>query len=62
MFAMATPSQRSAVILAFVAAALSFAAAAITFFKTGQVRLTPLAGGVFMVALGISGLAKLRQR
>jgi hypothetical protein len=57
---MASSAQKFAVILAFVAAALSFLAAAIG-FSNGRVPLTPLAGGALMLALGVSGLARLRN-
>ncbi|HEY7501722.1 MAG TPA: hypothetical protein VH740_24600 [Vicinamibacterales bacterium] len=58
-----TPSQRTLVVwLAFIAAALSFTAAAITFSRTGRIEATPVFGGLFMLALGIAGVAKLRQR
>jgi hypothetical protein len=58
---MATPSQRAAVILAFVAGTLSLLAAAVGYYKTGQLRLTPVAGGLFMIALGVSGAIRLRN-
>ncbi len=57
-----TPSQKLAVVLAFVASALSLIAAALAFSRTGRIEATPLFGGLFMLALGIGGLAKLRQR
>jgi hypothetical protein len=56
-----TPTQRLAVLLAFVAAALSFSALAVIFAQTGAVEATPLFGGLLMLALGLSGLSKLRQ-
>jgi hypothetical protein len=59
---MATSSQKMAVVLAFVAAALSLSAAAIGYAQTGVVRVTPLGGGIFMLALGITGLIRLRAR
>ena len=57
---MATSAQKSAVALAFLAASLSFASAAVRFGQDGEIRLTPLAGGVFMLALAIGGLMRLR--
>ena len=59
---MASSSQRAAVVLAFVAGALSLLAAAIDYSATGQVRLTPLAGGLFMIALGVTGLMRIRKQ
>lgn len=61
---MATPpttTQKTAVVLAFVAAALSFSAVAIGIFSTGTIEATPLFGGLFMLALGMSGYYRLRQ-
>jgi hypothetical protein len=58
---MPTRSQKLAVVLAFVAAALSLAAAAIRFFEDGSVDATPLVGGFFMLALGIGGYWRLKQ-
>ena len=57
---MATPAQKIAVVLAFVAAGLSFGAVAVGFSRTGRVDLTPLAGGLLMLALGVSGVLKIR--
>jgi hypothetical protein len=57
-----TRSQKVAVALAFLAAILSFAAAGARFFRDGAVDLTPLFGGLFMLALGISGYARLRSQ
>jgi hypothetical protein len=57
-----TSTQRTAVGLAFVAAALSFAALALTFWRTGRIEATPLFGGLVMLALGIGGYMKLRAR
>ncbi len=56
---MATPTQKLAVFLAFVAAALSFAAVAATYFRTGSILVTPLGGGAVMLALGVSGYNRL---
>ena len=50
-----------AVWLAFLAAALSFLAVAVTYTRTGRIEVTPLFGGLFMLALGIAGRAKLRR-
>ena len=58
---MATSSQRIAVRLAFVAGMLSLVAAAVGYYQTGEVRITPLAGGLFMIALGLTGLGRIRK-
>ena len=57
---MATTTQRLAVALAFVAAALSFAAVLMRYVKTGEIPVTQLAGGAFMLALGIGGYQRLK--
>jgi hypothetical protein len=57
-----TPQQKFAVVLAFVAAALSFSALAFGIVRTGTIQATPLFGGLIMLALGLSGYAMLRQR
>jgi hypothetical protein len=57
----ATHTQKLAVWLAFVAAALSLAAAALTFSRTGRLEATPLFGGLFMLALAIAGVVKLAR-
>jgi hypothetical protein len=54
-----TPTQKLAVVLAFIAAALSLAAVAVGYSRTGEIRVTPLGGGVVMLALGISGYRRL---
>ena len=62
---MATPStsgQKLAVVLAFVAAALSFTALAIGYSRTGAIDSTPLFGGLFMLALGLAGYSRLRKQ
>ena len=56
---MATSTQKLAVILAFVAAALSFAAVAVGYAQTGEIRVTPLGGGAVMLALGVSGYKRI---
>jgi hypothetical protein len=56
-----TSGQRLAVALAFMAGALSFAAAASAYFRTGSVPYTPLFGGLFMLALAIAGYQRLRN-
>lgn len=56
---MATSTQKLAVVLAFVAAALSFAAVVVGYTQTGTIRVTPLGGGALMLALGISGYKRL---
>jgi hypothetical protein len=57
----ATSTQRLAVWLAFVAAALSFAAVALAAMRTGRIEATPLFGGIVMLVLGAAGVARLRQ-
>jgi hypothetical protein len=56
-----TPAQKLAVLLAFVASALSFAVLAFSFVRTGAIQATPLFGGLLMLALGVTGYARLRQ-
>ena len=46
--------------VAFLAALLSFVAVAVEFSRSGRLALTPLGGGMLMLALGISGLLKIR--
>jgi len=58
---MARPAQKAAVTLAFAAAALSFIAVAIELAASGEISVTPLIGGVFMLALAIAGVFKLRN-
>jgi hypothetical protein len=55
-----TSTQRFAVALAFMVGALSLAAAASAYFRTGSVPYTPLFGGLFMLALAIAGYRRLR--
>jgi hypothetical protein len=59
---MPTRSQKLAVALAFVAAALSLTAAAISFFRDGTLDTTPIFGGLLMLALGIGGISKIRKK
>jgi hypothetical protein len=56
---MATSTQKLTVVLAFIAAALSFAAVAVGYVQTGTIRITPLGGGALMLALGVSGYKRL---
>jgi hypothetical protein len=56
-----TQTQKLAVLLAFVAAALSFSVRAYRFMRTGAIQATPLVGGVLMLVLALSGYARLRQ-
>ena len=56
---MATSTQKLAVALAFVAAALSFAAVAVGYARTGEIRVTPLGGGVVMLVLALSGYKRI---
>ena len=46
-------------VLAFLAAALSLAAAVLVFVKRGEIATTPLFGGIFMLALGLVGYSRL---
>jgi hypothetical protein len=55
----ASSTQKLAVVVAFIAAALSFAAVAVGYVQTGTIRITPLGGGVLMLALGISGYKRI---
>jgi hypothetical protein len=54
------PAQKLAVLLAFVAAAMSYAVLAYSFMRTGAIQATPLFGGVLMLVLGLSGYARVR--
>jgi hypothetical protein len=56
-----TPAQKLAVILAFVAAALSFSVLVYSFVRTGAIQATPLFGGLLMLALGLGGYSRFRQ-
>jgi hypothetical protein len=56
---MATSTQKLTVVLAFVAAALSFVAVVVGYVQSGTIRITPLGGGVVMLALGISGYKRI---
>jgi hypothetical protein len=56
-----TSTQRTAVALAFLAAAFSLAAVALTAMRTGRIEAVPLFGGLLMLALGIAGVARLRS-
>jgi len=57
---MATSTQRLAVFLAFTAAVLSLAAVAVSYFRTGDIPVTPLGGGAVMLFLAISGYQRLK--
>jgi hypothetical protein len=57
----ANSTQKLAVWLAFIAAALSFTAVGIAAARTGRIEATPLFGGIVMLVLGVSGVARLRQ-
>ena len=57
---MATSTQKLAVFLAFLAAGLSFAAVAVSYYKTGTIPLTPLGGGAVMLVLAVSGYGRLK--
>jgi hypothetical protein len=56
---MPSSTQKLAVVLAFIAAALSFAAVAVGYVQTGTIRITPLGGGALMLALGIGGYKRI---
>ena len=56
-----TSAQKLAVMLAFVAAALSFSVLVYSFVRTGAIQATPLFGGLLMLALGLGGYSRLRQ-
>jgi lipopolysaccharide export LptBFGC system permease protein LptF len=58
----ATSTQKLAVWLAFIAAALSFLAVGVGAARTGRIEATPLFGGLLMLAMGVAGVAKLRQK
>jgi len=58
---MANRSQKVAVLMAFVASALSLAAAALEYSRSGQVRITLIGGGLLMLALGVGGIGRLRE-
>jgi hypothetical protein len=55
-----TATQKLAVFLAFLAAALSFTAVAIAYYRTGGIPVTPLGGGAVMLLLGAGGVSKLK--
>jgi hypothetical protein len=57
---MATSTQKLAVFLAFLAAGLSFAAVAVSYYKTGSIPVTPLGGGAVMLVLAVSGYGRLK--
>ena len=57
-----TPAQKLTVLLAFVAAALSFSVLLYSLLRTGAIQATPLFGGLLMLVLGLSGYARLRQQ
>jgi len=54
-------TQKMAVALAFIAAALSLSAAILVYVKSGEIAGTPLFGGIFMLTLAIGGLMKLKS-
>ena len=56
---MATSTQKLTVVLAFVAAALSFAAVVVGYLQTGTIPVVPLGGGALMLALGIGGYKRI---
>lgn len=56
----ATSTQKLAVLLAILAAGLSFTAVAVSYYRTGTIPVTPLGGGAVMLMLAVSGLQKLK--
>jgi hypothetical protein len=58
---MATPAQKVAVVLAFLAAGLSLGSVASRLAHGDGIPLTPLVGGMLMLALGIGGVIRLRN-
>jgi hypothetical protein len=58
---MALSTQTLTVLLAFVASAASFTAVAVRFVTDGSILVTPLAGGVLMLILGIGGYLKVTR-
>lgn len=58
---MASSTQKLSVLLAFVASVASFAAVAARFLTDGSILVTPLAGGVLMLILGIGGYLKVTR-
>ena len=59
---MPTSSQKLAVLMAFLAAALSLWATGLQFARTGSIGMTPLIGGLVMLGFGIGGYRKLKNR
>ena len=55
-----TSAQKMIVAFAFVAGLLSLAVAAAVFSSRGEVAVTPLFGGLFMLGLGVAGYVKLK--
>jgi hypothetical protein len=56
-----TTTQKVAVVLAFLAAALSLAAVAAVYVRRGEIATTPLFGGLFMLFMAIAGVSRLRR-
>ena len=54
MTAMRGKSNQIAFILAIVAALLAWTAAAVRYFRSGEIDWTPLAAGLFLLALAFS--------
>lgn len=48
-------------VLAIVAAILAFTAAAISYSRAGKIELTPIAGGVFLLAIAFSAWARSKK-
>ncbi|HXW05210.1 MAG TPA: hypothetical protein VD833_08260 [Vicinamibacterales bacterium] len=49
-----------AVVLAFLASALSLAAVLLAWNRRGEVPVVPLAGGLLMLVLAVTGLGRIR--
>jgi hypothetical protein len=61
---MTTPSrstQKLTVALAFLVATASLLTVAIGWVRRGEIALTPLVGGLLMLALGAGGLRRIRH-
>jgi hypothetical protein len=53
--------SRLTLILALIAAVLAFAAAYLRYSKTGEVAISPIGGGAFMLMLAAGAYAELRR-
>ncbi len=55
-----TSETRLTTILWFVAASLSFLAAAVAYSRTGDIKWPLLAAGIFLAAMGFNALRRLK--